>query len=133
MKSLELLCNTERARLLFDLFPHEIIPFVSFTKSVSETICNDPDYVKQQWEDQLLTLECWLRLAGHARTTIERYKTRFAGSSRLVSDQLFDGYDALFAVHCLHGYAASEECRSENFKAAVTMFFLFDASGHKSA
>ena len=126
MKSLQLRCNVQRARLLFDLFPHEIIPFVNFTKSVSDSICNDPYYVKQQWEDQLLTLEFWLKLAGEARATIERYKTRFSGSSRLVSDQLFDGYDALFAVHCINGYAASEDCRSESFKAAVTMFFLFD-------
>ena len=133
MKSLQLLCNTQRARLLFDLFPHEIIPFVNFTKSVSDTICSDPDYVKQQWEEQLLTLEFWLKLARDARATIERYKARFSSNSRLVSDQLFDGYDALFVVHCLHQYAASEDCRSESFKAAVTMFFLFDASRYRAA
>jgi len=72
---------------------------VDFTKAIADTICHDPDYVKRQWEDQLLTLEFWLQLAAAARQTIERYKARFARNSRLLSDQLFDAYDALFAVH----------------------------------
>jgi hypothetical protein len=133
MKPLQLLNNVERAKLLFDLFPHEIAPFVNFTKSMADTICNDPDYVKQHWEDQLLTLECWLNLARGVRQTIAQYNNRFSRNARLVSDQLFDGYDALFSVHCLGQYACSKECGSEGFKAAVEMFYSFDVTDQHAA
>jgi hypothetical protein len=123
MKKLELLNNVERAKLMFDLFPGEIPSYVHYTKSIADAICNDPDYVKHEWEDQLITIEFWLQLAAEIKKIIERYKGRFTSNSRLLSDQLFDGYLALFSIHCLHQYTASEDCRDESFKLAAEMFY----------
>lgn len=123
MKQLEQLNNVERAKLLFELLPQQIPGFVHCMKAIAEIICNDPEKLKQQWDGQILTADFWIELAKDAKSRIEKNEKELLKNSRRFSDQLFDGYNALFAVHCLQEYCKQPEADNK-FNRAVELLFL---------
>ena len=126
MKSLEQLNNVERAKLFFELFPENIPGIICCIKSIAGTICNDPADMKQKWKHQIFTAGFWIGLTADIRKRIDKYLQRLAKSSRLFSDQLFDGYNALFSVHCLQQYIKAEENSGKPVIKAIEMFFGVD-------
>lgn len=122
MKALDKLNNVERAKLLFELFPEEIPALIQCIKAIAETICNDPEKLKQNWNGQMLTADFWIELAKDTMQRIEKNGDVLLKSSRRFSDQLFDGYNALFSAHCLQQYSKQDECNGQ-FRNAVEMLF----------
>lgn len=123
MKPLEQLNNVERAKLLFELFPAAIPASIECIKAIANTICNDPEDLKQKWEGQFFTAAFWIQLATDTKKSIEKNGQQLKKNSRRFSDQLFDGYNALFTVHCLQQYITLEECSDKAFAKAVEMLF----------
>ena len=122
MKPLNNLNNVERAKLLFELFPDEMPGLMECIKVIAGTIISNPDKLKRQWNGQILTADFWLQLSTDASKRIEKNKKKLLKNSRRFSDQLFDGYNALFAVHCLQEYGKTDECNVP-FKHAIVMLF----------
>lgn len=123
MKRLQQLDNIAKGRLLYDLFPEAIPDAVRFIKTIADTICNDPGELKRNWKDNFFTVDFWTGLAKDAKEAIENNGTAIHQSSRRFSDQLFDGYAALFTVHCLHEYIKQEQCKNQSFRHAMPMLF----------
>ncbi len=123
MQTLDKLNNVQRAKLLFDLLPADIPAYIDFTKSLAERIKENPDALREKWHTPLLNVEMWIRLALAVHEAIEKYGIKLSKSGRLFSDQLFDGYLALFSVHCLQQFVQLTELKDHRFKAAVELFF----------
>lgn len=123
MQTLHNLNNVERAKLLFDLLPADIPAFVDFTKSLAERVKENPEALREKWQTPLLNVDMWIKLAHAAHETIEKYGIKLSKSGRLFSDQLFDGYLALFSVHCLQQFVQHAELKEPRFKIGVELFF----------
>ncbi|OJY94840.1 MAG: hypothetical protein BGP13_14320 [Sphingobacteriales bacterium 40-81] len=123
MQSLHNLNNVQRAKLLFDLLPADIPAFVDFTKTLAERVKENPEALREKWQTPLLNVDMWVKLAYAVHDAIEKYGSKLSRSGRLFSDQLFDGYLALFSVHCLQQFVQYAELKERRFKTAVELFF----------
>lgn len=123
MQNLNYLNNVQRAKLLFDLFSTETVAFLAFADKVAQAAIEQKDQLSENWEMPILSVHQWIELAHEVRVILERYKTKLPRSSRLLADQLFDGYTALFTVHCLQQYCATQSLYDFRFKTAVALFF----------
>lgn len=123
MKQLEALNNVERAKLLFDLFPKVIPGFLECTKTIIDKILKDPNSLTKEWTPGFITAGFWISLAKDTAERMDCYNKKLPTSPRLIADQLFDGYNALFSSHCLQQYAASETCPDEKFAQMVAALF----------
>lgn len=123
MKSLEELINVEKGRLLHQLFPAEIPAFLQFVAAMSQTIEEEQERIKSQWDNGLFDFDFWLSLSREAAKKITRYSKRLHTNSRLFADQLFDGYAALYLSHCLIQYTQPRKHENEKFALAVQLLF----------
>lgn len=123
MKPLAALINTEKAKILHDLFPGEIPGFIEFATGMSEVIQEDEAAQREKWGNHFLSFDLWLTLAGEAAQRIKRYGNKLHNSSALFADQLFDGYLAAFMVHCLTVYTKNRQHPNEKFSIAVDLLF----------
>ncbi|MBW7892959.1 MAG: hypothetical protein H3C48_18415 [Chitinophagaceae bacterium] len=123
MQTLHNLNNVQRAKLLFDLLPADIPAYIDFTKSLAERVKTNPDALREKWQTPLLNVDMWVKLAQAVHETIEKHGVRLSKSGRLFSDRLFDGYLALFSVHCLQQFVQYSELKEYRFKMAVELFF----------
>lgn len=123
MKPLENLTNVEKARLLHELFPQEIPALLDFIFDMCLTIQEDEQLLRRKWDNGLLTVEAWLSFAEEVRIKIDRYKNKLHTQSRLFSDQLFDGYAALYTVHCMVSYTKVKKLGNPKFTLAIDLLF----------
>lgn len=123
MQPLYKLTNIEKAELLFKLFPDEIISVIEFSKELTQSIVDNSEKMKTS-ANLLHSTPFWFELANNAKRKFETYGNRLAESSGLFSDQLFNGYDSLYASYCLHQYIISEKCTNRKFKDAVMLLFF---------
>ncbi len=123
MKPLENLINVEKARLLHELFPKEIPALLEYVNGMCLTIQEDEQLTRNQWENGLLTVEAWLSFVEEVRNKIERYGKRMHKQSRLFADQLFDGYVAIYMVHCMTLYTTIRKHPNNKFSLAIDLLF----------
>ena len=123
MKPLENLINVEKARLLHELFPQEIPALLEYVNSMCLTIQEDEQLIRSQWENGLLTVEAWLSFVEEVRNKINKYGKRLHTHSRLFADQLFDGYVALYMVHCMTLYTTVRKHSNPKFTLAIDLLF----------
>lgn len=123
MKPLENLINVEKARLLHELFPQEIPALLEYTNNMCHTIQEDEQLTRNQWENGLLTVEAWLSFVEEVRSKIDKYGKRLHTQSRLFADQLFDGYTALYMVHCMTLYTTTRKHSNHKFVLAIDLLF----------
>jgi hypothetical protein len=123
MKPLENLINVEKARLLHELFPQEIPALLEYTNNICLTIQEDEQLTRNQWENGLLTVEAWLSFVEEVRSKIDKYGKRLHTQSRLFADQLFDGYTALYMVHCMTLYTTTRKHSNHKFVLAINLLF----------
>ena len=123
MKPLSQLDNITRAKMLYELFPSEIPPFLEFMKAATENLLRDPDQIREKWNIPLFSVELWIRTATEINTAINKCGYKLSKSSRLFTDQLFDGYRALYSAHCLQQYVIHQTPENERFIQAVNLFF----------
>ena len=123
MKPLEDLINVEKARLLHELFPQEIPALLEYTNNMCLTILEDEQAIRNQWKNGLLTVEAWLSFVEEVRNKIGKYGKRLHTQSRLFADQLFDGYTALYMVHCMLSYTTIRKHSNHKFVLAIDLLF----------
>lgn len=123
MKPLENLINVEKARLLHELFPQKIPVLLEYTNNLCLTIQEDEQLTRSQWENGLLTVEAWLSFVEEVRSKIDKYGKRLHTQSRLFADQLFDGYTALYMLHCMNLYTTTRKHSNHKFVLAIDLLF----------
>ncbi len=123
MKPLEDLANTEKARLLHELFPQEIPALLTFTYNMCLTQLEDEQAVRSQWQNGLLTVDAWLSFIRAARDRIDKYDKRLQMQSELFAGQLFEGFIALYMLHCLDLYTTVRKHPNPKFVLAVDLLF----------
>lgn len=122
MKTLENLTNTEKARLLHDLFPDEIRLFLEDLTNVCSDIENNKDEHSKKWNIGWLTFNYWLSLANETAGILKSHKFNMIKSSRVFSDQLFFTYTSLFVNDRIVKYA-EHKSQNEKFKIAVNLLY----------
>ncbi|WDF77146.1 hypothetical protein PQ469_24990 [Mucilaginibacter sp. KACC 22773] len=123
MKTLHTFNNVEKAKLLHALFLPEIPGFLTYAQEMSAFMKDHPDEVRKVWKNQLFGIDFWFQLSEDADRKIKKYGKQLEKSSALFSDQLFDGYGALFLHHCLTNYTEQDKHTDPKFKTAVELFF----------
>jgi hypothetical protein len=123
MQPLRALNNVQKARLLHALLMHEIPSFLTYSQQLCAYMRENPDEVRRVWVNQLFGVDFWLSLAEEADRKIKQYGRQLEKSSSVFSDQLFDGYGALFLNHCLLTYTEQGKHSDPKFKTAVDLFF----------
>jgi len=123
MKTIDRLTNVEKAKLLHQLFPAEIPAFLEFAEGMCSGIREDEQNQREKWDFGLFTFDFWLTLIGQAEKKIEQYGMKLHKSSGLFADQLFDGYLAMYMVHCLTVYTTARVHPNGRFTKAVDLLF----------
>ncbi len=123
MKPLENLINVEKAKLLHELFPKEIPALLAYTGSMCLTIQEEEQLLRSKWDNGLFTVDAWLSFVKEVGNKINRYGQRLHTQSRLFADQLFDGYLALYMVHCLTLYTTLRKHDNPKFTLAIDLLF----------
>ena len=108
--------------MIHALMYHEIPGFLDHVKALCSYLKENPEKVKEQWKDQLFSVDFWFELAEDADRKIKQYGKQLEQSSSVFADQLFDGYGAIYLNHCLTTYAENAKPADPKFKTAVDLF-----------
>ena len=114
--------NVEKARLLHQLFPSGIPQLLDYIQGMCDAIRSDEATNRKQW-DAPFRFELWLNILNDTERKMNRYGKKLHTSSRLFADQLFDGFTALYMVHCLRLYITTRQDPNPKFSAAIDLFF----------
>lgn len=123
MKTLRQLTNVEKAGILLSWFPEEIAPIVDAIRGMSENIVQNEQQEREIWTGGLLNFDFWLQLAKNAGCILSKYQKKLATNKRLFADQLFDGYQAIFSVHCIVAFAKTKRLENRELFLAVELLF----------
>lgn len=122
MKPLERMNNVEKGKMLADLLPEELPNITLFISKEIERFLKNEDHNKSIWKGTLITANFWYSLVRNVEKAIKQCGSKLHKNHRWFADQLFDGYNALFTIHCLIEYASTAEC---NLKLRQGIHFLF--------
>lgn len=123
MKAIDEMNNVEKAYLLAKLFPDSLKELVAFVQRLTEKFREQEKHLRSIWADRtLITANFWYDLVGNTEKTLKRNNVMLCKSARIFSDQLFDGYDAIFMIDCLVAYADRAEC-TPKLKEAIGLLF----------
>ena len=123
MKPLEQLINVEKARLLHELFSQEIPALLTYTYNMCLTLLEDEQSMRSHWKNAFLTVDAWLSFIRTAKEIIDKYEKRLQKQSDLFADRLFEGFIALYMVHCLTLYSTVQRHPNHEFVLAVDLLF----------
>ncbi|WP_139112876.1 hypothetical protein [Mucilaginibacter sp. PPCGB 2223] len=123
MKTIEQLMNVDKAKIIFDLFRDEIPEFLEYTQAIAEKVANDKEELLVNWNNPFLSYHQWLQLAERVASAIKKYDKNLTKSGNLFTNQLFDGYLAIFTNHCLEQYGL-HRAKSPRFRQAIELFYL---------
>lgn len=122
MKSLTMLINSEKAKLLHELFPTEIPALLDFIDAWNHKLEIEQEAIRKDWELGLISFDQWYSLSLQTADLLKRHRSNMTRSSRVFSDQLFFSYTALYVTDCIIKYA-DWESNSPKFKLAVALLF----------
>lgn len=123
MKSIEQLTNTEKARLLYQLFPGEASTFVDFLEAMCVTTLECKEQNRTAWTNGLMTYDFWMSLVEQAQAAIIKYGVGLKLNERLFSEHLFEGYTVMFTVHCLVVSTTVKKHPNKKFSQAIDLLF----------
>lgn len=123
MKPLEKLLNVEKGRLLHQLFPQEIPALVEFVEGMCIATKEQEALHRKQWDNSIFSFDFWLSQINTVQNSIQQYGKKLHKNSRLFADQLFDGYPAMFMVHCMTVYTTTKKHPNRKFVTAIDLLF----------
>ncbi|WP_159798906.1 hypothetical protein [Flavobacterium sp. MK4S-17] len=126
MKPLQSMNNVDKGKLLATLFPEQVQGILDSLTAAHSFLNENEETLRSTWENTLLPLDFWLQLAEQAREIINHYGQKLAKSTSLFSDQLFDGYIAIFTIDCIVKHAASVPPLPENSRYRLAVQLLFN-------
>ncbi|QEM03071.1 hypothetical protein DIU31_005875 [Mucilaginibacter rubeus] len=126
MKNLRNLTNTDKAKLLYELFPEEIAPLLDRIQAVCADLKTNQDEHRKTWDLGLMTFDMWLQLSEQVDERIRKYRPNLVKSSKVFSEQLFGSFDytVLFVNDRIIKYAQHD---SEDKKFTLAVDLLFNA------
>jgi len=122
MKALEQMYNVEKGKLLADLLPTELPKITLFIAQQAQRFLKNEELFKSQWKATLVSSHLWFGLVRNVDNAIKKCGTKLHKNHRWFADQLFDGYDAIFTIHCLVEYSQTANCR-HRLKLAIHLLF----------
>lgn len=126
MRALNEMNNVEKGYLLAKLFPESLKSLTLFVQQETERFRAQEEYIRSIWADRtLVTADFWYALVSNTEQVLKRYNVTLHRSTRVFSDQLFDGHNAIFLINCLVEYADREECNPK-LKEAIHLLFGHD-------
>lgn len=123
MQPLTLMNNVAKARLLHSLLREEIPEFLGYLNELTETVLNDQDHIRKEWDNSFLNVEMWFELAERIQAIMTKYPKDLYRSASVFADQLFDGHLAIFTRHALNLYIQLDRQTDPKFKPAVQLLF----------
>ncbi len=123
MKKIDSLTNVEKAKILYGLFPNEIPAFLDFVQAMCTTIQEEQELQRIKWDNGIFSFNFWLSLVIDAERRMKQYGKRLYSNNRLFAEQLFDGYLAMYMVHCLTVYTTIKIHPNPKFTKAIDLFF----------
>lgn len=123
MKPLNSLTNIDKGKLLHQLFPDEIPALLVFVHNMTITIKEQEKIHGEHCENELFSFDFWLSLLTEVDKKINRYGGRLNKNPGLFADELFNGYLAIYLVHCLTVYTTSRQHPNIKFTKAVELLF----------
>lgn len=139
MKSLHKMDNLDRGELLCKLFPEELSNIQNAIKKQCEYFIQNETAFRKGWHQTgFFTANFWYGLVHSAHKRVGNNENELCKRPRSFSDHFFDGYNALFAMHCLIEYKGTKEC-NEELKQAIHLLFgseklisiVIQKDGHK--
>lgn len=118
--------NVEKGKLLAALFPEKVQGILESLTAAQAFLIENEETLRSTWENTLLPFDFWMQLAEQAHSIICHYGARLAKSTSLFSDQLFDGYIAIFTIDCIVKHAAALPPTPENRRYGLAVQMLFD-------
>lgn len=123
MKSIDELTNTDKAKLIHQLFPEEIAPLLEYTTSLYVSLSENRAVYQREWSKKsIITFSFWLHLAGETEKLIKRLKYDMIKSRHVFAEQLCFNHNAIFFNECLVSYA-KEKSINDKFKKAVDLLY----------
>lgn len=123
MKALQDLTNTEKARLLYELFPAEIPLFLDHLAKVCQDLKDRKDDYIKEWDCGFITFDYWFSIAENTADILKRHSFNMKKSSKVFSDQLFFRHNSLFVNDRIVKYA-DHKSTNEKFKIAVSLLYF---------
>jgi len=114
--------NLEKGRLLADLFPEQLENICKEVLKQAEYFLENEEHIRAHWAGSIVTDNFWYSLVQNAVRRTKECGNRLYKNHRWFSDQLFDGYDAVFTIYCLVVYATKAEC---NYRLRYCIYLLF--------
>lgn len=123
MKNLRSFTNTDKAKLLHELFPEEILPLLDRIQAVCADLKTNQEEHRKTWDFGLMTFDMWLQLSEQVDERIKKYRPNMVKSSKVFSEQLFGSFDytVLFVNDRVCKYA--EKTDDLKFRQAVELLF----------
>lgn len=123
MKPLTDLLNTEKARLLHQLFPQEIPALLKYMQGVCMVMQENPLVYHQLLDNGFDTIEHWQTYTADMNKKLQHYGDRLSKRSRLFANQLFDGDITRFTLYCLKLYRQTILHPNPRFMMAIDLLF----------
>lgn len=120
MKRLFEQSNTEKAKNLHELIPHQIPPFLDFLEERINIIVERPEELREVLATDIPPQK-WMELLQIINVTIVKNRKQLIADSNFFSNHLFKGYIGVFVIHCLQLYMSV--CNDDQFFKAVELFF----------
>ena len=123
MQPLNLMNNIAKARLLHNLLREEIPEFLGYLNELTETVLNDQERIRAEWNNGMMPVDMWFELAGRIQAVMAKYPEDLYRSPNVFADQLFDGFLAIFTRQALSNYTRLDKQTDPKFKPAVELLF----------
>ena len=85
MKSITQLDNTAKAKLLHELFPEEVKPFIDHLKQVCLDFEQHQQQYRESWDFGFFSFDEWLSLSRQTMQRIEKFEFNIVRSSKIFS------------------------------------------------
>ncbi|MEN5232441.1 hypothetical protein [Sphingobacterium faecium] len=108
MNALHQLNNIEKGKLLADLFPDELASILGAITKMRNMMIDNKEEIVSNWNNGFFSVELWYRLAEELSIEV-RTQRKSLLTARKFAGRLFQGYRALFTIHCIITYANKEK------------------------
>lgn len=122
MKSITQLDNTAKAKLLHELFPEEVKPFMEHLKQVCTDFEENQQQYRESWDFGFFSFDEWLSLSRQTMKRIEAFEFNMLRSSKVFSEQLCFNLQVLFVNDRIIKYADKVSI-NEKFKLMVQVLY----------
>lgn len=122
MKPLATLDNTDKAKLLHEMFPHEVKPLLENLKEVCADFGHHQQQYRESWDFGFFSFDDWLNLSRQTMERISQFEPGMVRSSKIFSEQLCFNLQALFANDRIIKYA-DKVSSDEKFKLMVQLLY----------